>query len=140
MASSGRYLVVWEDRRNGNSDIYGARVDKNGQVLASDKFGLKLATGGNYQMSPRVACQKETCLVTFAHGSFATAMTSIRSVRLETINKVFTVVDNPGIFLASVYRVAAPYAVTDSSGNFAVFWRIYQLNSASYIKALLFKP
>ena len=67
-------------------------------------------------------------------------MTSIRGVRLETINKVFTVVDNPGIFLASVYRVAAPYAVTDSSGNLAVFWRIYQLNSASYIKALLFKP
>jgi hypothetical protein len=43
------YLVVWEDRRSGNSDIYGARVTPGGTVLDPDGIAISQATSSqNY--------------------------------------------------------------------------------------------
>ncbi|MFW6051282.1 MAG: hypothetical protein ACODAU_08920 [Myxococcota bacterium] len=44
LASSGdEYMVVWEDFRNGARDVYGGRVDADGERLDGD--GLAIATG-----------------------------------------------------------------------------------------------
>jgi MYXO-CTERM domain-containing protein len=47
------YLVVWEDKRAGTGDIYGARVDATGAVL--DATGLAISTAANEQRTPAVA-------------------------------------------------------------------------------------
>jgi hypothetical protein len=48
------FLVVWEDYRNGYfSDIYGARVSREGLVL--DSSGLTISTATSYQRHSRVA-------------------------------------------------------------------------------------
>lgn len=47
------WLTVWTDTRNGNSDIYGARVDDDGNVL--DPLGIKIAGAAFDQDDPRVA-------------------------------------------------------------------------------------
>jgi hypothetical protein len=44
------YFVVWVSTRNGNSDVYGCRVTKEGQVL--DPQGIKLTTAGNVYVKP----------------------------------------------------------------------------------------
>ncbi|MFQ6058523.1 MAG: hypothetical protein ACE5MB_06575, partial [Anaerolineae bacterium] len=46
------YLVVWEDRRAGNPDIYGQRVSGSG-ALIGDNFPI--CTEGSWQMTPAVA-------------------------------------------------------------------------------------
>lgn len=46
-------LVVWQDGRNGGSDIYGARVGTNGVVV--DPLGLEIYKGGNGNQTPAVA-------------------------------------------------------------------------------------
>jgi hypothetical protein len=48
------FLVVWQDYRNGYySDIYGARVSREGLVL--DSSGLAISTATSYQWDPHVA-------------------------------------------------------------------------------------
>ncbi|MGB9669262.1 MAG: hypothetical protein ACPL0B_02640, partial [Anaerolineales bacterium] len=47
------YFVVWEDYRNGQPDIYGARVTTNGVVL--DVNGIPISTAINYQRYPDVS-------------------------------------------------------------------------------------
>lgn len=39
---SENYLVVWEDDRNGEFDIYGARIDSGGTVLDSPNLALRV--------------------------------------------------------------------------------------------------
>lgn len=44
-----QFLVVWQDNRNGNYDIYGKIVDKNGVPLGAD---IAILTGPGDQISP----------------------------------------------------------------------------------------
>jgi len=46
------YLVVWQDRRNGNWDIYGQRVSAAGALVGDN---LAIATSGGNQTCPAVA-------------------------------------------------------------------------------------
>ncbi|MEO0269277.1 MAG: T9SS type A sorting domain-containing protein [candidate division WOR-3 bacterium] len=47
------YFVVWEDKRSGSSDIYGARVNTGGTVL--DPNGIAISTATGNQSVPSVA-------------------------------------------------------------------------------------
>ena len=58
--SSGGYLVVWEDYRNGSYDVYGSRVSTDGVVLDA---GLPICTGAGYRGSPAVAANSSSYLV-----------------------------------------------------------------------------
>jgi hypothetical protein len=47
------YLAVWTDYRNTNYDIYGARIDPEGNVL--DPNGFPISTGSGWESFPDVA-------------------------------------------------------------------------------------
>jgi len=55
------FLVVWQDARSGNSDIYCARVDSDGGVL--DPQGIAISAGSDYQQCPAVAFDGTNFLV-----------------------------------------------------------------------------
>ncbi|MEN8164126.1 MAG: hypothetical protein ABFS37_08350, partial [Acidobacteriota bacterium] len=48
---SGQCLVVWEDDRNADVDIYAARIDTTGTVL--DPAGIPLTSGGGDEARPQ---------------------------------------------------------------------------------------
>jgi hypothetical protein len=46
------FFVIWQDKRNGSYDIYGARVGQSGIVLDPD--GIAVSTAANDQINPSV--------------------------------------------------------------------------------------
>ncbi|MFA5034092.1 MAG: T9SS type A sorting domain-containing protein [bacterium] len=55
------YLVVWQDFRNGASDIYGVRVNQQGTVL--DSTGIVISNAPGNQLNPSVAFDGNDYLV-----------------------------------------------------------------------------
>ena len=55
------YVVVWSDMRGGNSDIYGARVARDGTVL--DTSGLALVADSAEQFAPAVVYDRSNVLL-----------------------------------------------------------------------------
>ncbi len=57
ITAGSSFLVVWEDRRNGNADIYAARLSSTGTLLDGppESGGIPISTGTGDQVHPEVA-------------------------------------------------------------------------------------
>lgn len=60
------YFIVWQDYRNGNNDIYGARMDTSGIVI--DSAGLAISIEGHEQLTPAIAFDGAYYLVIWSDG------------------------------------------------------------------------
>jgi hypothetical protein len=60
-SDSTNFLVVWKEERNGNADIYGARVNPAGGIL--DPEGFAISTSSDTQSRPAVAFDGTNYLV-----------------------------------------------------------------------------
>ncbi|MCK4235378.1 hypothetical protein KAX75_13185, partial [candidate division WOR-3 bacterium] len=88
------YLVVWEDNRNGNVDIYGARVDTSGTVLDTSGFAISIAIDN--QQNPSVAFDGINYLVVWE--DFRDGDADIYGARLDTSG---TVLDTSGFAIST---------------------------------------
>lgn len=61
-----QYLVVWQDRRGGGLDIYGARVQLDGTVI--DSGGFPIASSTQSEAFPAVASNGSGSFVVWSHG------------------------------------------------------------------------
>jgi hypothetical protein len=86
------YLVVWQDARNGNNDIFGARVTPAGAVLG--EFAISTAAGE--QTKPTIAANGATWLVTWED-----AQTGAGEVRAARVDSGGSVLDAGGIVVAT---------------------------------------
>ncbi|KPJ59689.1 MAG: hypothetical protein AMJ46_10070 [Latescibacteria bacterium DG_63] len=106
------YLVVWEDDRSGDSEIYGTRVSTDGTVL--DFGGTPIATG-DYWYSPDVAFDGTNYLVVWCGGS----NDDIVGARVDTLGGV---IDVGGIAIYSAdYEQSFP-AVAFGGDDYMVVW------------------
>jgi hypothetical protein len=62
--SGSRTLVVWEDYRNGESDIYGTLVDSSGNVMNTS--GIAISKSKRAQLQPTVAWNGSNFLVVWS--------------------------------------------------------------------------
>jgi hypothetical protein len=106
------YLVVWEDDRSGDSEIYGTRVSTGGTVL--DPGGILIATG-DYWFSPDVAFDGTNYLVVWWGGS----NDDIMGARVDTLGGVVDV-GGFGIYTGD-YEQEFP-AVAFDGDNYLVVW------------------
>jgi hypothetical protein len=119
------YMVVWADYRNGNGDIYGARVDRSGNLL--DTAGIAISLSANSEKSPNISFGDSNYLVVWQDAS---------SISAARISQSGVVLDTNAIL------------VTDSGGspsvsfdgiNFFVVWEKssfiwgVRVNQAGYI-------
>ncbi len=112
-----RYLVVWQDRRNGNYDIYGSRVDGAGKVL--DAAGVVLAKANNHQEYPDVARGKaEGFLVVWQDRRGAD-----RDIYGTRVSGAGVALDPAGIAVAKLSKEQRSPAVSQDGNYYLVTWQ-----------------
>ncbi len=86
IASAGTSaLVVWQDRRNGNFDIYGALVDQAGTVTVND---ISVCAGAGDQTRPAVAYDPVNAVYLVAWSDPSGATVDIRAARISAAGAV----------------------------------------------------
>ena len=110
------FLVVWEDGRNGNGDIYGARVDTSGIVL--DPSGIAICDESRYQRTPSVGSDGTSYLIVWTDNRDG-AYPHIRGARVDTSGMVL---DSLGMVISdTTQREYGPSLAFDGS-NYLVVW------------------
>ncbi|MEO0067797.1 MAG: hypothetical protein ABIK23_01530 [candidate division WOR-3 bacterium] len=112
------YLVVWADDRNGDYDIYGARVSPQGTVLDTD--GIAISTIVREQSYPAITFDGTNYLVVWADKRGVSGYADIYGARVHPTG---TVLDPVGIPISTApYEQSYP-AVAFDGANFFVVWQ-----------------
>jgi hypothetical protein len=85
------FLVVWTDTRNGQPDVYGARVDKSGKLLDGPD-GFPIAATAAAEGQPEVAACGNTFLVVWGNGTRASNITKYFAARVSATEPTATAV------------------------------------------------
>jgi hypothetical protein len=111
-----KYFIVWEDYRNGNSDIYGARVSTAGTVI--DPTGIAISTASYDQYSPKIVFGGNNYFVIWQ--DYRNGVDNdIYGTRVSTTG---TVLDPSGIPISTAaYDQWNPQTVFDGT-NYFVLW------------------
>ncbi len=92
-AGGGLFLVVWQENRGVDIDVYGARASSAGVLL--DKTGFAISTATGHQSEPQVAFDGTNFLVVW---NDARAASSVYGTRIKTDG---TLLDPSGVALAA---------------------------------------
>ncbi|WNG30379.1 hypothetical protein F0U62_44985 [Cystobacter fuscus] len=110
------FVVVWEDSRNGNADIYGARVSTTGVVR--NPSGIALSTHGNNQRAPQVARSGTDCLVVW-HDTQASTLSGAR------LSNTGVVLNPSDLLIAPMFSFTSRLSLASDGTNFLVAWGAY---------------
>jgi hypothetical protein len=113
------FLVVWEDSRSNNSDIYGARVSNAGAVL--DTTGIRISAARSSQSTPKVAHNGTDFLVVWY--DYRNGTSDIYGARVSNAG---TVLDAGGIPISTASNYQGYPAVAYDGTNFLVVWEDYR--------------
>ena len=118
-------FVVWYDRRNGTSyDIYGARVDEDGNVL--DPGGILIGHCGSYDPYVDVAFDGTNYLVVW-HNAETSGQYDIYGMR---VSKEGELLDAEPFFISDATGAQMSPKVAFDGTNYLVVW--YDSRSGSY--------
>lgn len=128
MNKGGSAVVVWQDNRNGDGDIYGQRVNDLGNTIDTN-FLISNDLGSDNQYEP--ACAMDQA------GNFVVVWQDYRSGNPDIYGQRFDSTGSPidTNFLINdevgAYNQYEPECAMDSAGNFVVVWRDFRESDAN---------
>lgn len=112
------FLVVWEDTRNGGSDLYGARVGSTGVVR--DPSGIPISTSASDQIAPTVACSGADWLVVWQ--DFRSSTTSSSDIYGARVSGTGAVLEPSGTPISTATGDQLAPAVASDGTNWLAMW------------------
>jgi hypothetical protein len=118
--NAGNFIIVWQDERNGNADIYAQRCTSNGTKVGAN-FLVNDQSGASLQSHPAIAID--------ANGNFIVVWQDDRNGNWDIYAQRF---NSNGTKQGSNFRVNEgneggrqynPAAVMDGSGKFVIVWQ-----------------
>lgn len=110
------YFVVWREDRNGNHDVYGARVRTNGTVI--DTNGIAITTAPGDQFLPRVSYDGTTFFVVWEDDR--NGRDDIYGARVSPSGNVF---ETSGLFISGGFQESRPTVAAGANGAFLVAYQ-----------------
>ena len=117
-AGSENYLVVWQDDRDVDYDIYGARVDLNGNVLDPD--GFPISTGDGWESSPAVSWDGTNFLVVWCDDRDMSSV-DIYGTRITPQGEIL---DGTGFHISDEEINTVSSSITFNGSNYLVAWEL----------------
>lgn len=121
-ALTNDFLVVWQDRRNSGTtgtDIYGSRVDTNGNVL--DTNGFAICTNVGNQVAPAVAGNSSEAIAVWTDPrNSADTGNDIYGARISNLG---VLEDTNGILISRSGSEESSPAVAFNGTNYLVVWQ-----------------
>jgi hypothetical protein len=111
------YLVVWQDRRNGSGDIYGARVGTAGCVL--DSAGIPISVAEGDQKHPDLVFGSGCYLIVWLDARVSLDFDEIYGARVDGAG---VVLDPKGIPISTGYYEPWQPKASFDGVNFVVVW------------------
>jgi hypothetical protein len=118
-SNGASYLVTWQDVRNGQWDIYAARVSPDGRVVDTTGIPICLATGP--QQNPAAASDGNEFLVAWEDQRSGMRW-NVYATRLDSSGRVL---DTAGILLRSLNGDKHSPSVAFGAGRYLVAWDEY---------------
>jgi hypothetical protein len=110
------YLAVWQDTRDRQSNIYGARVSSSGIVI--DTSGLPITTAPDYQINSSILSDGEHCLVSWQDERNI----DYSDIYCTRVNQFGIVLDTANILVSGrANSQEAPSVAYDGTNYFAVW-------------------
>ena len=137
----GGVIVVWEDWRDGNQDIYAQRIDASGKPLW-EANGVPVYRGEGDQYDPVVVADGEGGAI-FAWWDISTPDWNIFAQRLSADGKpMWNSGDGeestPVPVCTAIGNQGAPVAVSDENGGVFFVWSDYRNDPNFYTRAQLY--
>ncbi len=116
---AGLTLIVWQDRRNGNFDIYGAIVNSSGTIVASD---IVISNAGLDQISARAAWDSTNNVFLVVWSDARAGTVGGRDIYGARVNAAGIVLDAAGVVLSNGANSQVTPDVAFANGRFLVVW------------------
>ncbi len=116
---SVNHLVVWTDRRNGDYDIYGSRINQSGTVL--DPMGIPISSTVNDQSNPSIIFGGTDYFIVWT--DFRSGAANIYGARVAPDG---TVLDPTGIAITTAALEQYAPTVGFDGINYLVVWQDYR--------------
>lgn len=116
-AGAGLALIVWQDRRGSDLDIFASRVSESGALL--DPAGIAICTAAGDQTEPAVAWNGRDFLVVWSDKRSSGAQ-HIYGTRVRATGEV---IDPQGLLLSGTANVQAYPRVAASDLSWFVVWQ-----------------
>ena len=118
--SSGGAIIVWEDSRSGNRDIYAQRVDSSGSTLWTDN-GTAICTAANDQNRPQLVSDGVGGAIITWEDYRAGSHYDVYAQRVDASgNTLWT--DNGTAISATTNYQKHPQLISDGSGGAIIAW------------------
>ncbi len=121
--SSSEYMMVWEDFRSGNSDLYLQKIDENG-TRSFNKNGIPICISVNEQIYPKIVADG-------AGGAYITwqdnrtGVFNIYVQRVDSNGNILFAANGIPIFFSADAQVF-PEMINDGQGGAIIAWHDYR--------------